>query len=1124
MDVTRQSATRAVTVAELARLARLLLVGIVLVLTACGGGGGDSSGGGAAAGDGGDGNATEDPPTDPAPEPNEPGGDVGLLDEQLRALIQQQGLTGDPAASRGFQSRNSFPENDPLARLGRLLFFSQTLSGGFDVACASCHHPDFGNSDGLSLSVGVVPMDRTRLGPDRQLNHSRDLDPRADGGPNMHRNSQTIFNAALHDRALLFDGRVFVLDDETVTGGKGQAIRTPESSNLPDISGASGLLEAMVPFPLLNSNEMRGFFYPELADPADYRNHLVRRLLGVEDAGKMTLNPSYEKRWFPRFLATFGASDSLTMLNIQKAIAAYMETQIFVDTPWRAYVQGDTQSLDDNARQGALLFFRARDQGGLGCASCHAGDRFTDEQFYNVGFPQIGRGFRSAEGDDTGRWRVTRREQDWYAFRTPGLLNVTETAPYGHAGTFATLAELLRYHAHPEQGVNNFFASSDFLARLSQFDTLSVAYPDAEENTRKAVTHASFQGIRDRLPNRSLTDAEVTQLTAFLESLTDACVQDPACIGQWAPARAEDPDGHLLVRDEGTVAPAMDGLEEGRLTPPGPVTLGFPGLAPGATFMELTACDGENSLQGDAFNTGNESFSMRSTEPAFGLGEPHGFNYQSWEGGDGTYLEATMIAGGVSAAYLDQDCWPDLVFAGGDASGIRLYRNLGGRSGFSPLDTALVEDPGTRFTGSATLDINGDYRRELFFGNLPLSFTDAAQMPIYALNADRNYTAVGALVSPRPIYGISFGDVNADGLPEIYLAHWAGFGVDGSAPALWQYQQGDVIAPFDNEAGTTSADVSQMFNFTPAFADLTGNGRQDLVLASDFGTSQVLHNGGDGVENPWFFNVTDRQVITDQNGMGAALGDFFNQGRLDWFVTSVFDPNGEAEANWGVTGNRLYRNTSATTGQPSFADITDSAGVRDGNWGWGACAADFNNDGFLDIFHVNGFGYIPEEIYPEGASQRRRLRYENITGEFRGTPPRLFINNGDGAFTDRATDWGIAVPSEGRGVTCLDYDRDGDIDIGLVDHSTGIQFFENRVGHFFGRHFLNVRVVGAPPQYRGPGHPRPCGCRYRRRFPAPAADARGPGQQQFQCPEPAQPALWPGPGRDREPARGLAEW
>ncbi|MDC9575839.1 VCBS repeat-containing protein, partial [Pseudoalteromonas sp. GABNS16A] len=149
-----------------------------------------------------------------------------------------------------------------------------------------------------------------------------------------------------------------------------------------------------------------------------------------------------------------------------------------------------------------------------------------------------------------------------------------------------------------------------------------------------------------------------------------------------------------------------------------------------------------------------------------------------------------------------------------------------------------------------------------------------------------------------------------------------------TAPVFWKNNGGEELMHFDGESGLSSDSMSQDFNFSPQFADMNSDGEIDLLLASDFGTSVVMQGEGSG----HFGNVTDREVISDENGMGAALGDYDNDGDLDWFVTSIYDPNSEAEGNWGVTGNRLYRNNS-NGGDVVLENITGEAGVADGGWG-----------------------------------------------------------------------------------------------------------------------------------------------------------------------------------------------
>ena len=256
------------------------------------------------------------------------------LDAAVRQEIRAHELGGDPAEGLDLPSID-----DPLAVLGRRLFFSTSLGGDHDSACVSCHHPVLGGGDGLALSIGVGADDPELLGPGRT---------HPDGDLTVPRNAPTTFNLALYERALFWDSRV-----EQLEGG----IRTPDSAfGDADPDAGESLSEAQARFPVTSEDEMRGFEFVADGENDEVREALEQRL-------------SEDGRWAPEFESVFDAADT-TYARIAEAIAAYEDSQVFTDTPWAAYVRGDNSAIGEKAKRGALLFFQTVEEGGFDCASC----------------------------------------------------------------------------------------------------------------------------------------------------------------------------------------------------------------------------------------------------------------------------------------------------------------------------------------------------------------------------------------------------------------------------------------------------------------------------------------------------------------------------------------------------------------------------------------------------------------------------------------------------------------------------------------------------------------------------------------------------------------------------------
>jgi cytochrome c peroxidase len=133
------------------------------------------------------------------------------------------------------------------------------------------------------------------------------------------------------------------------------------------------------------------------------------------------------KGYREQFLAVFGTDVNLQ--GLAEAIAAYERTVISTDSDFDKYVTGNKRAMTESALRGMAVF-----KGKGRCLLCHNGPNFTDNQFHNLGVPQVG-----PLKEDLGRYNVTRDERDKGAFKTPTLRSIAETAPYMHDGAFATL-------------------------------------------------------------------------------------------------------------------------------------------------------------------------------------------------------------------------------------------------------------------------------------------------------------------------------------------------------------------------------------------------------------------------------------------------------------------------------------------------------------------------------------------------------------------------------------------------------------------------------------------------------------------------------------------------------------
>jgi hypothetical protein len=353
--------------------------------------------------------------------------------------------------------------------------------------------------------------------------------------------------------------------------------------------------------------------------------------------------------------------------------------------------------------------------------------------------------------------------------------------------------------------------------------------------------------------------------------------------------------------------------------------------------------------------------------------------------------------------------------------------------------------------GVIFVDYDGDGDLDLFVGGLlgarPKLFRNNGANEGGETTFSDEFASVfpgyNRLLTPNN-WGGTFSDYDRDGDLDVYFAHsMTPFGPVTLGPSgdttqsLWRNEGSTFVDVstfagiteiYDNFAGILSKDQS----FSPSFADINEDGWPDLLVAADAGGSRVLINDADGT----FTDITTTSQFAIA-GMGAAVGDFNNDGFLDWFISQIRTEN---------DGNRLYKGN----GDGTFVDLVKTTvpfpaiGVESGHWGWGACMADLDNDRHLDIVHVNGFYWKGNDF--------------KVDGLFTDTAAVAFMSNGDGTFSDQAPLMGLDDAGEGRGISCLDYDRDGDMDLAISNHMGAFKLFRNDLAADNG--FVTVRLEG----------------------------------------------------------------
>jgi len=452
-------------------------------------------------------------------------------------------------------------------------------------------------------------------------------------------------------------------------------------------------------------------------------------------------------------------------------------------------------------------------------------------------------------------------------------------------------------------------------------------------------------------------------------------------------------------------------------------------------------------------------------------------NFQCVSGGkDKNYIIETAACT-VAVFDYDNDGKPDIYFLNGSTMNAELgkekpprsalFRNLGNWKFEDVTEKAGVANERWGM-GVAVGDYNNDGFSDLFVGNYGTS-------RFYKNNGDGTFTdaaeKVGLAIRGWHT-GAAFGDYDRDGKLDLFVPAYIEFdlknlppspidagkgvnaaanpcqfrgqpvmcgprGLKGAKDKLFHQKPDGTFEEVGDKIGVK--DEGNYYGFSSVFVDVNDDRRLDLLVVNDSTPKQLYLNKGDGTfeEIGYQSGIALNENGREQAGMGLAVGDYDNDGLVDFHITNFSDDS-----------NTLYRND----GDANFNDVTFQAGLGEPTipfLGWGTSFLDFDNDGWKDILVANGHVYPGVDNFQWGTSYAQQLLlFKNV-------------RNGKQIRFERiaaAPNSGLAIAVPARGLAIADFDNDGREDA-VVANAGATPTLMRNVGESK-NNWLAVKLVG----------------------------------------------------------------
>lgn len=474
--------------------------------------------------------------------------------------------------------------------------------------------------------------------------------------------------------------------------------------------------------------------------------------------------------------------------------------------------------------------------------------------------------------------------------------------------------------------------------------------------------------------------------------------------------------------------------------------------------------------------------------------------------------------GGVAVGDINNDGLDDIYFTSNMESN-RLYLNKGNMT-FQDItaSSGAAGREGPWKTGVTMADVNGDGLLDIYVcysGNLSPekranqlfinqgnnTFVDKA--PDYGLN------------SPATSTQATFFDYDKDGDLDMFLLNHN----PKSLPVLDEASTAEILKKDDpitgmrlfrhdkkpngepifqdvtQQAGLLSSALS--YGLGAAMADFNGDGWTDMYISNDYTIPDFLYinNKKGGFTNQLAQSIGHNSHFS----MGSDAADVNNDALIDMFTLDMlpednhrqkllmapdnyekFDFNLKVGFGYQYMRNMLQINQGLVKNELAFSEMGQLAGISNTDWSWAALFADYDNDGWKDLYITNGYlrdytnldflKYMGDYIQ----NNKGNIQRQNVLELVKKIPASnltnyLFKNNGDLTFKNTGASWGTAQPSNSNGAAYADLDNDGDLDLIVNNINQPAFIFQNQANQQLKNHYLNVKLVGEGQNRSGLG-------------------------------------------------------